>query len=234
MGKHDFADVEVKFKEMGFNRVFAPSHDLEDVCALITNDIHQHNGLEQRCPGRGYLMQTVSVDIGSTWTKAALFAHEGEELTLINHVLTPTTTHHLADGFFASLNQVLNVADARPLLKSGEVQLKYSSSAKGGLAVAAMGLVPSITLESAKVTAHSAGAKSRNIIRTNLTAMTFRSWNHHHQTSCCLPVARMAVKKATVWLMRVRWPSQSLTAPLSTPVTATFRTMCKLSRDIKI
>ncbi len=71
-------------------------------------------------------MQTVSVDIGSTWTKAALFAHEGEELTLVNHVLTPTTTHHLADGFFASLNQVLNVADARPLLKSGEVQLKYS------------------------------------------------------------------------------------------------------------
>lgn len=47
-------------------------------------------------------MQTVSVDIGSTWTKAALFAHEGEELTLVNHVLTPTTTHHLADGFFVS------------------------------------------------------------------------------------------------------------------------------------
>jgi uncharacterized protein (TIGR01319 family) len=54
---------------------------------------------------------------------------------------------------------VLNVADARPLLNSGDVTLKYSSSAKGGLAVAAMGLVPSITLESAKVTAHSAGAK---------------------------------------------------------------------------
>ena len=104
-------------------------------------------------------MQTVSVDIGSTWTKAALFAKEGDALTLVNHVLTPTTTHHLAEGFFASLNQVLNVADARPLLNRGEVTLKYSSSAKGGLAVAAMGLVPSITLESAKVTAHSAGAK---------------------------------------------------------------------------
>ncbi|VEB94069.1 Uncharacterised protein [Citrobacter koseri] len=75
-------------------------------------------------------MQIVSVDIGSTWTKAALFAREGDALTLVNHVLTPTTTYHLADGFFASLNQVLNVADARPLLKSGEVQLKYSSSAK--------------------------------------------------------------------------------------------------------
>ncbi|MFQ9622256.1 MAG: hypothetical protein ACLR17_08960 [Enterobacteriaceae bacterium] len=34
-------------------------------------------------------MQTVSVDIGSTWTKAALFAQEGDELTLVNHVLTP-------------------------------------------------------------------------------------------------------------------------------------------------
>ncbi|EFP4586722.1 glutamate mutase [Salmonella enterica] len=104
-------------------------------------------------------MQIVSVDIGSTWTKAALFAQEGDALTLVNHTLTPTTTHHLADGFFASLNQVLNVADARPRLKYGDIQLKYSSSAKGGLAVAAMGLVPSITLESTKVTAHSAGAK---------------------------------------------------------------------------
>ncbi|EGB7050915.1 TPA: methylaspartate mutase accessory protein GlmL [Salmonella enterica subsp. enterica serovar Poona] len=104
-------------------------------------------------------MQIVSVDIGSTWTKAALFAQEGDALTLVNHTLTPTTTHHLADGFFVSLNQVLNVADARPRLKYGDIQLKYSSSAKGGLAVAAMGLVPSITLESAKVTAHSAGAK---------------------------------------------------------------------------
>lgn len=104
-------------------------------------------------------MQIVSVDIGSTWTKAALFTPEGDALTLVNHVLTPTTTHHLAEGFFTSLNQVLNVADARPLLNSGDVTLKYSSSAKGGLAVAAIGLVPSITLESAKVTAHSAGAK---------------------------------------------------------------------------
>lgn len=49
-------------------------------------------------------MQIVSVDIGSTWTKAALFAREGDALTLVNHVLTPTTTHHLAKGFFSSLN----------------------------------------------------------------------------------------------------------------------------------
>lgn len=104
-------------------------------------------------------MRTVSVDIGSTWTKAALFGREGDTLTLINHVITPTTPHHLAEGFFTCLNQLLNVCDARSLLHRGEINLKYSSSAKGGLAVAAMGLVPSITLETAKVTAWSAGAK---------------------------------------------------------------------------
>ncbi len=41
-------------------------------------------------------MQIVSVDIGSTWTKAALFAREGDALTLVNHVLTPN--HHPSSG----------------------------------------------------------------------------------------------------------------------------------------
>ncbi|HCT4966445.1 TPA: methylaspartate mutase subunit S [Citrobacter koseri] len=49
VGKHDFADVEAKFKEMGFNRVFAPSHDLEDVCRLMAGDINPRHGVEQRC-----------------------------------------------------------------------------------------------------------------------------------------------------------------------------------------
>nr|WP_318384993.1 methylaspartate mutase accessory protein GlmL [uncultured Enterobacter sp.] len=120
-------------------------------------------------------MRTVSVDIGSTWTKAALFDLEhADALTLVNQTLTPTTTHHLAEGFFDSLNKVLNVADARPLLRSGEVTVKYSSSAKGGLAVAAMGLVPSITLESAKVTAHSAGAKIAHFYAYKLNQQDIR------------------------------------------------------------
>lgn len=179
-------------------------------------------------------MQTVSVDIGSTWTKAALFAHEGEELTLVNHVLTPTTTHHLADGFFASLNQVLNVADARPLLKSGEVQLKYSSSAKGGLAVAAMGLVPSITLESAKVTAHSAGAKIAQYYSYKLNRHDIQELESSPQTFCCLPAVQTVAKKAMAWRMRTRWQAQSLIAPLSTPETGTFRTKYKRFSDIRI
>lgn len=48
-------------------------------------------------------MRTVSVDIGSTWTKAALFGREGDTLTLINHVITPTTPHHLAEVFSLAL-----------------------------------------------------------------------------------------------------------------------------------
>lgn len=40
VGKHDFVEVESKFIAMGFDRVFSPSHDLEDVCQLIANDIN--------------------------------------------------------------------------------------------------------------------------------------------------------------------------------------------------
>jgi len=188
-------------------------------------------------------MQTVSVDIGSTWTKAALFAQEGDELTLVNHVLTPTTTHHLAEGFFASLNRVLNVADARPLLHRGDVTLKYSSSAKGGLAVAAMGLVPSITLESAKVTAHSAGAKiaptrrgpkSPNTTPTNSTATISRRWKPRRRISCYLPAEPTAARRATAWPTPMRWRSQRSTAPLSMPETGIFRTRFRPSLATKI
>lgn len=48
VGKHDFADVETKFKEMGFDRVFSPSHDLEDVCQLMAHDINQRHNVDTR------------------------------------------------------------------------------------------------------------------------------------------------------------------------------------------
>ena len=37
-----------KFKEMGFDRVFAPSHDLEDVCQLMAHDINQRHDVDTR------------------------------------------------------------------------------------------------------------------------------------------------------------------------------------------
>lgn len=40
VGKHDFSEVKNKFEAMGFDRVFSPSHELEDVCQLIAADIN--------------------------------------------------------------------------------------------------------------------------------------------------------------------------------------------------
>ncbi|PHI29892.1 methylaspartate mutase subunit S [Budvicia aquatica] len=41
IGKHDFSEIETKFKAMGFNRVFSPDTDLELVCSLMKSDIEQ-------------------------------------------------------------------------------------------------------------------------------------------------------------------------------------------------
>lgn len=41
IGKHDFSEIETKFKAMGFNRVFSPDTDLELVCSLMKGDIEQ-------------------------------------------------------------------------------------------------------------------------------------------------------------------------------------------------
>ncbi len=39
IGKQDFATVEARFREMGFDRVFPPSVDLEQVIGLLRADI---------------------------------------------------------------------------------------------------------------------------------------------------------------------------------------------------
>lgn len=39
IGKKSFADVEVQFREMGFDRVFSPTADLPQVAALLRQDI---------------------------------------------------------------------------------------------------------------------------------------------------------------------------------------------------
>ncbi|CNK40390.1 glutamate mutase [Yersinia frederiksenii] len=121
-------------------------------------------------------MISVSIDIGSTWTKGAVFeVGDNDNIVVKNYALSPTTPHHLAEGFFSVLNKILGVSDARPLLASGKIKIDYSSSAKGGLSVAAIGLVPNITLESAKVTAHSAGAKVSQHFAYNLNKSDVRA-----------------------------------------------------------
>jgi uncharacterized protein (TIGR01319 family) len=123
-------------------------------------------------------MVCVSIDIGSTWTKGAVFSLENGELVLQNRMARPTTVDDLARGFFDLLGRLLpdlSAADLPRAVRSKQVQLYYSSSAKGGLAVAALGLVPDITLETAKVAAYSAGAKLTQVLSYRLTASDVRS-----------------------------------------------------------
>lgn len=113
-------------------------------------------------------MIVASLDIGSTWTKGAAFDVDGDAVHLVRRAAAPTTPSHLADGFFSVLTEIVG---ANPLarLASGKYSLQYSSSAKGGLAVAAIGLVPEITLELGKVAAQSAGAKLTRVFAYELT-----------------------------------------------------------------
>ncbi len=119
---------------------------------------------------QGFLLTTmiiVSIDIGSTWTKGAVFKLHSDALILQKRINHPTTVRNLADGFYTVLNDL--VFDANEKLKNGDIQLFYSSSAKGGLAVAALGIVPEVTLEVAKLAATSAGSKLTHIFSYHLT-----------------------------------------------------------------
>jgi uncharacterized protein (TIGR01319 family) len=94
----------------------------------------------------------LSVDIGSTYTKGGLFSLEGEELHLIGRAARPTTVDDLGRGF----------AEVRAAVLAGRpagVPVYWSSSARGGLKIAAVGLTPDLTLSVARMAATSAGGK---------------------------------------------------------------------------
>ena len=117
-------------------------------------------------------MITVSIDIGSTWTKGAAFRLVGSEFELQRRAVLPTTVDNLADGFFRVLDELVDAPGAlapAERVRRGDIKLCYSSSAKGGLAVAALGIVPEMTLETAKVAAYSAGAKLTRVLSYRLT-----------------------------------------------------------------
>lgn len=113
-------------------------------------------------------MIAACIDIGSTWTKGAAFEVDGNAVTIRQRAATPTTVGNLFDGFCTVLRALLP-GDPLAMCKSGQVELFYSSSAKGGLAVAAIGLVPEITLEIGKIAAQSAGAKLTQVFSYHLT-----------------------------------------------------------------
>lgn len=96
----------------------------------------------------------VSVDIGSTWTKGAL-VDLGEARSLAR-AETPTTTDDLSRGF-----ETVYAPLAKDAAQRGkkDIETFLSSSAKGGLRIAAIGIVPDLTLKAAKLAASSAGGK---------------------------------------------------------------------------
>jgi uncharacterized protein (TIGR01319 family) len=112
----------------------------------------------------------VSVDIGSTWTKGAVFDRRDGRLTLVGRHDTATTTEHLPDGFFEVLRNLLPRHDWRGFPDGAPpVPVRFSSSAKGGLNVVAVGLVPEISLHVARLAAFSAGARVSHAFAYKLT-----------------------------------------------------------------
>lgn len=114
---------------------------------------------------------TATLDIGSTWTKGASFEVDSQQNTvkLLRRAARPTTVENLADAFFAVLDEIVGDT-AIQQIQQGTLKLQYSSSAKGGLAVAAIGLVPEVTLEIGKIAAQSAGARLTQVFSYHLTA----------------------------------------------------------------
>lgn len=99
----------------------------------------------------------LSVDIGSTYTKGGLFVLEGEELRLAGREAVPTTVDDLGLGF-ARVREAVLARHAGGAAASG-IPVYWSSSARGGLKIAAVGLTPDLTLSVARMAATSAGGK---------------------------------------------------------------------------
>ncbi len=113
-------------------------------------------------------MNVFTLDLGSTWTKGAAFDISGGQVRLLRRAARPTTVADLSKAFFEVLQDIAE-GQALQQLRTGQARLHYSSSAKGGLAVAALGLVPEVTLELGKVAAQSAGAKLTQVHAYHLT-----------------------------------------------------------------
>lgn len=109
----------------------------------------------------------LSIDIGSTWTKGILVDIKAQRC--IHREETPTTVENLVTGF----NRVYQaLMDRTPEQRKGaeNPEVFVSSSAKGGLTITAIGLVPDLTLKAAKMAAASAGGKIVASFSYKLTA----------------------------------------------------------------
>jgi uncharacterized protein (TIGR01319 family) len=101
----------------------------------------------------------LSFDIGSTYTKGALFDLDSRPLRLLCRDAVPTMVADLAVGFNELRKRLLGSLSAQTDAEKQSIPVYACSSAKGGLAIAALGIVPDLTLHVAKLAAASAGGK---------------------------------------------------------------------------
>ena len=110
----------------------------------------------------------VAVDIGSTYTKGASINIDGINSKIITWTRTPTTEEDLTKGFNSVLNELLKGVNINNAAKE-TYPIYFSSSAKGGLTIAAIGIVPDLTLKMAELVSLSAGGKIIKQYSYNLT-----------------------------------------------------------------
>jgi uncharacterized protein (TIGR01319 family) len=118
------------------------------------------------------MQRLLSIDIGSTYSKGAIFVKDGKFLRVEAKCTVPTTTEHLPDGFFKILESLELASDD---LKN--IPTAWSSSAKGGLGIIAIGIVPELTLKMAREAACSAGGKILSVYNYKLNTDDLHSIN---------------------------------------------------------
>ena len=104
--------------------------------------------------GNGTVDPILTIDFGSTYTKAALVDRAGAEVVAVAY--TPST---VSSDINIGLKQVLSELSAKAGRDVRKVPALACSSAAGGLRVAIIGLVPALSLEAARRAALGAGAK---------------------------------------------------------------------------
>lgn len=114
--------------------------------------------------------KVITIDIGSTFTKGALVALREDSAKMVRRATHPTTQANLVDGFSAVLAELceLPVTTALDRIDPG-MPVHISSSAKGGLSIGVVGLVPDLTLNLARRAAMSAGGRIARHFSYSLT-----------------------------------------------------------------
>ena len=95
-------------------------------------------------------------DVGSTYTKATVFALQGEDLVWLARGQGPTTVEDIDKGLAVVTDSLAQQLGCREL---NARQVYATSSAAGGLRMVAMGYMPRVTAKAAKEVAMSAGAR---------------------------------------------------------------------------